>query len=108
MADKIKYKRIEKGKYKFELLRDYICRHGLSENISCQIPGFVMVFGGIITAFLRYQWDGATGLPEKLSIRWEKWYIRGSLIHDCFYQLFREGRLNIVYRKQVDLLMYNI
>ena len=108
MAEIIKYKRIKKGKYKFELLETYSCRHNLPGNISCRIKDYITVFRGIIYAYIRYQWDGATGLPEKLSILWEKWFIRGSLIHDCFYQLFREGLLDLKYRKDVDTLMYNM
>lgn len=54
----------------------------------------------LLTAKKGYSWDGASG-----AINTESWII-ASLIHDMFYQLFREGSLDRSLRKQADQAMY--
>tara|TARA_R110000772_G_C13310322_1_gene440481 strand:- start:54115 stop:54588 length:474 start_codon:yes stop_codon:yes gene_type:complete len=54
----------------------------------------------LITAKKGYSWDGASG-----AINTESWVV-ASLVHDCLYQLMREGLLNRSLRKQADLAMY--
>ena len=54
----------------------------------------------LLTAKKGYSWDGASG-----AINTESWII-ASLIHDMFYQLFREELLKRSLRKQADLAMH--
>jgi hypothetical protein len=52
---------------------------------------------GRLTISPGYAWDGASG-PTKDT----KDSMRASLIHDAFYQLMREGLLDLSYREDVD------
>ena len=53
----------------------------------------------LLTAKKGYSWDGASG-----AINTESWIV-ASLVHDCLYQLMREGLLDRSLRKQADLAM---
>ncbi len=57
-----------------------------------------------VTIKKRYAWDGASGIFTIDT----KTFMRGSLVHDAFYQLIREGCLNRKYRKYVDQLLKKI
>lgn len=53
--------------------------------------------GKVITVKMTYAYDGASGptLDDKTNLK-------AALIHDCQYQLMREGLLDRKYRKAVD------
>ena len=62
--------------------------------------GFIMLdYNGVLHLKAGYAWDGASGAINTNT------FMRPSLIHDGFYQLFREGKLSLNYRKQVDELL---
>lgn len=48
-----------------------------------------------------YAWDGASGPTYD-----DKRNMRGSLLHDVFYQLMRQGHLGSEYREIVDKIFY--
>jgi len=90
----IKYR---KG-YKYQLYEDYTCHvdiyptHDIiAEYIHLSKDGALLIKRG-------YSWDGTSGptLDGKTNMR-------GSLIHDALYQLFREEHLSLKQRKQADL-----
>jgi len=101
---RIKFKRINKGKYKYELTEKYSCKVNIPKNISAEIPGFIIIFRGIITIYPVYQWDGATGIN---GIYPNKWVLAGSLPHDAGYQCMREKKLDKKYRVTFDNLLYD-
>ena len=51
----------------------------------------------------RYAWDGASGPTFDT-----KDTMTPSLIHDAFYQLMREGVLDVKHKQQVDDLFYHL
>ena len=77
-----------KDKYKFQLAETYIVQTPIypPENIFTDFCK--LLTDGVFTIYKHYAWDGATCFPDVNSI------IRGSLGHDCFYQLFRWGLLD--------------
>lgn len=90
-----------KAGYKYQLAQDYTVEIGLlgyeidTEYISLTITGRLTIRKG-------YAWDGPSGPTiDTLS------FMRGSLVHDALYQLFREGVLNRwEWRKFADKLLY--
>jgi hypothetical protein len=106
---KIKYKKLYKfpsslfHKYKYELLEEHFEDTG--------IIGYEVIIDGILQLSnngklrigKKYRWDGCSG-PT-----WDdEGNMRGSLIHDAFYQMFREKFLPIYLRKKVDQLFVEI
>lgn len=57
---------------------------------------------GELTIYKGYSWDGATRAIDTVSIR------RGSLVHDCLYQLLREDLLPFSCRPKVDKILIEI
>ena len=68
-------------------------KHIATEYIILSTLGVLIIKEG-------YAWDGPSGptvdTPE---------FMRGSLVHDAFYQLMREGYLEHEYREQADDLL---
>jgi hypothetical protein len=59
---------------------------------------------GYLTILAGYAWDGASGPAIDT-----KTFMRGSLVHDCLYQLMREGLLDReIYRPYADELLRKI
>ena len=101
MAKKISYKRINKGKYKYELTKTYSIAVNLKE--SATVVGYILLNGGLLKIYPTYQWDGCSG-PT-----WDdKTNMRAGLVHDVLYQLMCEKKLNKKYRKYADDLFYKI
>lgn len=90
--------------YKYELLEDCIVKTailGIPIDTSFAILDYTT---GELTIKARYAWDGASGPAFDT-----KTIMRGSLVHDCLYQLMREGLLDREkYRKYADELLRDI
>jgi hypothetical protein len=54
---------------------------------------------GLLTAFPRYAWDGASGCPDF------EWIMRGSFWHDLGYQMIREGVMPPESKTEWDALL---
>lgn len=111
--NEFKYKRIDNGKYKYELTKDYIYRTNRINNLFAkQIDKARLDIDGTITIKKGYQWDGATGAIDRvkrifrLGVR--KKIIRASCVHDSLCDLIAQGQLHIVYRKSVDQVFRDI
>lgn len=63
---------------------DYACLH---------LDGLLIIKKG-------YAWDGPSGPTIDTPS-----FMRGSLVHDAFYQLMREGLLDLSWRPEVDVLL---
>jgi hypothetical protein len=95
MASKlIKYK---KG-YKYRLEETYQCHIDIYPTQDIKTDYIYLLADGTLIIKAGYSWDGTSGptLDGKTNMR-------GSLIHDALYQLFREEHLSLKQRKQADL-----
>lgn len=88
--------------YKYELReRFYLQLDGGYRLVAHQ---WVSITGnGCISFIIGYQWDGASG-PAIATTDW----ITASLVHDGLYQLMKEKRLSIKWRKTADREMLRI
>ncbi len=95
----MKYRHL-KG-YRYEIL---VCEQFKVPNIIAEIESeYIHVEDGTLVAAAHYAWDGASGPAIDT-----KTFMRGSLFHDCCYQLIREGSLDKKYRKYADELLRQI
>lgn len=95
-----RYRKIKQ--YKYELIDQYVYNIGvLGYEIS---HNFVKLDKeGNMTMERGYCWDGPSG-PTIDTYD----FIRGSLVHDAFYQLMRRDDLPKTYRTEADLLLKEI
>lgn len=98
-SKKIRYRQLRQ--YKYELAEDYTFQTSFccpAETI--ETPFLHLGTDGVLTVRRGYAWDGASGptIDTKSSMR-------GSLLHDAFYQLMREGRLNKSWRGYADAVL---
>ena len=93
----IRYRKIRK--YKYVTNRTYSVPTGIDEE-NANIDRFIQFSRGTITIRRNYAWDG----PSSPAID-TKNFMRGSLVHDAFYQLIREGELPKSARKAADKLL---
>jgi hypothetical protein len=90
----IKYK---KG-YKYVLAEDYTCKVDIRPMQDIKTDYIDLLENGTLTVKKYYAWDGTSG-PTKDG----KTNMRGSLIHDALYNLFRDEKISLKQRKQADL-----
>lgn len=106
----IKYRKVPRKertgrRQKFELTRFYIVTTGIKPDDTCWIPDYVYLYpDGRLCIHKGYRWDGASFILARDT----KKTLRATLVHDCGYQLIREGLLDMSYRKAFDKLMYKI
>ena len=97
-ADRIHYR----DKYRFQLARDYVVRTPIRPSKIISTEFIRLDHEGELTARAGYAWDGASG-PVTIQTHT---FMRPSLVHDCFYQLLRQGHLRGEgYRRQADKLL---
>lgn len=94
LSKQIKYK---KG-YKYLLAEDYTCHIDIHPEKDIITKHIILYTDGTLVISEGYAWDGTSGptLDGKTNMR-------GSIIHDACYQLFREEHLSLKERKQADL-----
>ena len=90
-----------KSGYKYQLDETYDVATGIIPSMSIH-KGYLRLYSsGLLTIHKGYAWDGPSG-PAVDTLN----FMRGSLVHDAFYQLMREGHLDAtVYREDVDRLL---
>ena len=100
--EKLGKSEIKKTGYKYRLLKTYTIR--LSRYVKAIDTGFIKISKcGLMTITAGYCWDGPSG-PSLDT----KTFMRGSLVHDAFYQLIRD-RLILYDKKQyADILLKQI
>ncbi len=105
----MKYK--ETTNYKYQIVEDYslpvkiypkfdIFEPSINDN---RIPFLKLSRNGVLTIFAGYAWDGPSGTTIDT-----KNFMRGSLVHDALYQLMRQNRISLEYRKYADELLKKI
>lgn len=101
----MKYRSINDRKYKYRLLqleRFTILKPKLLKPI--QEKYFTFNENTLELDVLEgYCWDGPSGPTIDTQN-----FMRGSLVHDCLYQLIREGYITPSYRKTADTLLRKI
>jgi len=102
------FKRIKNPKYKYELLKNYRVFVNIAGSINTK---YLKLKNGWLTLSKGYRWDGCSG-PS-----WDGFILgklvnscsmRGGLVHDGLYQLFRMKKLSRKLRKFADKLFYKI
>jgi hypothetical protein len=87
--------------YKYQLTRAYALQTGLPAPFDIVTEYIDYAADGTMTIRRGYAWDGPSGPALDTADA-----MRASLVHDAFYQLMREGRLNpAFYRKYADRLL---
>lgn len=96
----MKYREL-KG-YKYELMQVEVF---LTKIMGSEITKryFVLIPDGELAVRGNYMWDGPSGPTFDT-----KNFMRGSLVHDCLYQMMREGLLDRKHRKYADQLLRKI
>jgi hypothetical protein len=97
-GDTIKYQ----AGYKYVLWEDYSVRLRILPSPPVLTTKAVLLSNGMLTIFKGYPWNGANVAPDNPDI------IRGSLVHDCLYEMMRAGRLSLDYRCQADDILKEI
>lgn len=89
--------------FKYQLAEDYVHETRikpfapiLHQYISLRMEGQLTIKAGFF-------WDGPSGPALDT-----KSFVRASLIHDSLYRIMKSGDLDISFRDQADLLMYDI
>lgn len=100
--NRIRYREIRR--YKYQLVADYEVHTGLerSNASAARVDGDYIVLhpDGVMRIKQGYAWDGPSGPTFDT-----KNFMRGSLVHDAFYQLIREGRIEPAHRAYSDRLL---
>lgn len=89
----IKYK----GGYKYQLVEEYTVKTSIFPAYEIITEYIALSLDGVMIIKQSYAWDGPSG-PTYDSIN----FMRGSLVHDAFYQLMREGHLHSSLRDHAD------
>lgn len=98
IANNFQYKKINHPKYKYELLSDCITFTQLKPTQDLKGKFYRIYKTGKLIIKKGYRWDGASGPTIDT-----KNVIYASLIHDIFYQMFRENQLNrYTWKDQAD------
>ncbi|HMV42105.1 MAG TPA: DUF1353 domain-containing protein [Leptospiraceae bacterium] len=102
----MKYKELKN--YKYQLAENYSIQTELKPVNAIFEPNKEKPFieldtNGVLTIFSGYSWDGASGIAIDTNN-----FIRGSLVHDAFYQLMRKRKLSLAHRDYADRLLQKI
>ena len=87
--------------YKYQLTENLVVNTGLAVEKEINTDFIHLTRIGILTIKKGYAWDGASG-PT-----WDdNKNIIPSCVHDAFYQLLRDGKLDQSRRNEIDRLFY--
>jgi hypothetical protein len=88
------YKKIDRDKFKYELLREMYYISPLLDGLVCYHDKFKII-SGCVTGKEGYAWDGPSGptydRPENM---------RAALFHDILYQAINEGKIPKTWRNR--------
>lgn len=93
---------LQEGPYSYALEANYHFTQEL-EVPGIQTHEFLDASGQAVVAHKGYAWDGPSG-PVFHTISW----VRGSLVHDIYYQMMRLGWLPRSFRSRADAIMYDL
>jgi len=97
--EKVKYR---EG-YKYQIVADYSIQTEICPPADIVTLYARLTAKGLLTLRAGYAWDGASGpavdTPD---------FIRPSLVHDGFYNLMRDGLLDLGWREEADRLLQRL
>lgn len=104
--DKIFYRELKS--YKYELAEGFIIPTDIKPDTDIYEPNenkplIALTRKGILCIFPGYAWDGASRPAINT-----KNFLRGSLVHDAFYQLMRQKKIGIENRDKADRLLQEL
>lgn len=86
--------------WKYQLSGDYTVETGIIPSLNIKTEYIDLDGNGTMTIRHGYAWDGPSGPTVDTDS-----FMRGSLVHDAFYQLIREGHLGKGYKDKADRLL---
>jgi hypothetical protein len=89
--------------WKYQLKEPYSLFTGIFPAKTIYTPYICLTTEGLLTVKEGYAWDGPSG-PAIDSDN----FMRGSLVHDVFYQLIRENHLPLEIRDSADRLLQKL
>ena len=89
--------------YKYQVAADYTTTIDIKPEALIETDYIRLDPTGKLTIRKSYAWDGPSG-PAIDTVN----FMRGSLLHDCLYQLLREGHLKPDQRDPADRLLQEI
>ena len=89
-----------KAGYSYVLHKDEVFKTNII-GYSFQTNFFSLTLVGILTIKAWYAWNGANCFPDIPSV------MRGSLAHDCGYQMINEGLLPMSEKPYIDQLLFD-
>ena len=89
--------------YKYQLAEDYAVDVGIRPEKIMRSAFLALSPAGILTIRKGYAWDGPSGPAIDT-----KNFMRGSLVHDALYQMIRQRKIALDYRKAADKLLQAI
>jgi hypothetical protein len=89
-----------KSGYKYQLKADYVLSTPVIPDTPVDTDYFGLTKEGVLRVKKGYAWDGPSGPTVDTQD-----FMRGSLVHDVFYQLMREGFISNQYKDTADRLL---
>jgi hypothetical protein len=89
--------------YKYQLSEDYVGETGIIPPAPVLTHFIALSAEGRLSVKADYAWDGPSGPTIDTAN-----FMRGSLEHDAFYQLMREGHLPPDYRIRADVRLRQV
>jgi hypothetical protein len=86
--------------YKYQLAEDYEIKLNIFPIKTCGMRFLLLEPNGTLTIKTGYAWDGPSGPTYDTNT-----FMRGSLIHDAYYQLMRNNKISIMYRAEADRIL---
>lgn len=83
--------------FKYQLVGDYTVQTRVTAGKGIKTEFIELTATGLLTVKNGYAWDGPSGPTVDTAN-----FMRGSLCHDCFYQLIRTGLLERIWREIAD------
>lgn len=90
----------ELHRYKYQLMEDYEDAIGLTGHLVHHDGYYDLNAEGRLTIYRGYAWDGPSGPTIDTPN-----FMRGSLVHDCLYQMMRRSELPLTLRGLADDLI---
>ena len=92
-----------KAGYKYVLHREVQIQTAIRQHQYVYMPHASLRLSGLLFIASGYAWDGPSGPTVDT-----KTFMRGSLVHDCLYQMIRVGGLSASFREAADNELYRI
>ena len=86
--------------FKYQLAQEFTCATQIYDHEASN-GYYTLTKQGQLTINAGYAWDGPSGPTVDTPA-----FMRGALVHDCLYQMIRDGKLPESARKRADEILY--